>query len=450
MHRINVIKGTSVEERITDLYCLIMLCVYPLCISNYFVGGDNIKHVLFIILTFLCAGAIVIIRIWRKAYTVTQSNRIEKLAMILVVVLLVTGIGNGLDDFTKATRLVAIAAHGLGFLVVMEYGRAREEQLHLFLCSSVVVCILLLLGLAMKTWGVGYFQTKSNLSAYFLLVITLAMPMFLKQKKGKRKWFYFMMCILMTILLLLCEDKGALLILPFILFSCIMNLKCRMYTIKNILFLLLAILLLLKGFALIITYGGWQLYTEGILHDVTTSILVDVTLVTVAILYSLFLDHTWGYTAQQMKKSHPEVRIMAMRVMEFVLLLMAVGVILCNGISMDKIPFGTKCFVSVLRLIQEQINGNNGAYMQILEAGGVLGLILAILFLLWAIDTLLSCNKLYTVGRLVLIFLITMLLQSFFIPLYSSTTPAYMILLALALGENMRTQIREENDGELI
>lgn len=450
MHRINFIKGTSVEERIVDLYSLSILCIYPLCISNYFVGGDNIKYILFIIMTFLCTGVIMIRKICKKAETVTQRNRAELVVMLLVVVLLITGIGKSLDDFTNTTRMAAIAAYGLGCLIVMEYGKAREEQLHLFLCAAVVMCISLIPGAVMKVFKVGYFQAGGNLASYFLLVITIAMPFYLKERRSKRKNFYFIVCMLMLIFLLLSQDRGALFMLPFLLTLCVINLKIRLYTLKNILHLLLAALILFKGFALIIMYGGIEFYSKGVLHDVTTSVLVDLALVMTGILYCLFLDNTWKFSTQQMKRSYPEIRIMTMQVSEFAFFLIATGLILCSKLSVDKVPYGTGWFVRILKFMQRLVENGNAAYTQMLEAGGVIGLILMGWILLKAIDTLLNQSKLSTTERVFGILFFAMIIQNFFIPLQASTTPMFMIFIAWTLGSAGKNLTEEENGGELI
>lgn len=443
MQKKNFIKGTSVEERIVDLYILIIFCFYPLYISNYFLGGHNIKYLLFIIITFICSIIIVFKNIRVNSKIEKQSNKIEWLILSLVVITAVIRISNGLDTFTKTTELAAIAAYGLGYFAVAEHGRARGEHLHFFLCSAAVTCIALIPGAFMRILQIGYFQKGGNLAAYFLLVLTVAMPLYLQEKKRLRKIFYFIMCAAMVTLLLISEEKGALLMLPVLFLLCVIFLRARLYVFKGLLHLLLADLIIFKIVALIIEYSGLKIFTAGITHDVCTSVFVDIALVTAALVYSLFLDNTMGFTPRQMKQSYPNVRIITMKGLEFSLFLITISLLLCNRIVSLKVVFGTKWFVSFLQFVQNLMQKSEAAYAQILEKGGLFALILLLLILLTAIDALMNSPKHNDLNRVFRILLTAMVIQNFFYPLQEVTTPIYMIIIALTFGIGKKTE--EEN-----
>ena len=423
---------------VPEYYIAIVLFLYPLFFSeDRILLVFNQKTFIFCVLT-ICAALCCIGLYGRKTFPVkiclSWADILLAVAVIVLVIWAFVKIFHSDMSYEQEAFLWCLIA---SFFLLKVFGRREGSYLNLFLFSAIFICIdsivYILSGTDFFLGVSAMFEPPQDASSYFLLASCTASVLYCNEKRKRWGKFYLLASLIGYIALLLHKDIVSACLLGLFLLCIPIAFSPAISLVRQNLFLCFAFLFIMSSTPLL------QYIIDGISqneqYDLSYSVYIDLFLASAGVCICQY----W----EKVPKDRDPDRVLMKRFQKwyrraaaFVLFILTAVVLTGNRMEGITDRFGIKTLKVFAASMQSSISSAESFYQQLLENYGVVGCFL------WGFLSVLFLEKIIKawrnadiVRKQYLSLSVLFLVQTLFYRLQPVNTPAFVVLLALALSE---------------
>ncbi len=436
-------------ELIMEYYITIILLLYPLFLPRVQQwSSHNPKVFIYFSLT--------LISLIYCIFETGKSNgepkfffhKNEFIILFLIILLTILAL---INIFRKDIRYEVIIFDGcllISYCLIKNFGKININSLNLLLISAVPLLLestqYILTGTDFFLGVSNIFEHPEDIITYFLLVPCVASLLYCNEKRRKWRFFYFTLASWGSLLLVSQKNIPSIIMLGmFFVFIPIWELPTVTLVKRNI-FLLTSFLFGISCITLLQYFTFTDLMPHYDLKN--GSILALLTIIVLA-----FICQYW----EKVPKDRDPDRVLMKRFQKwyrravaFVLFILTAVVLTGNRMEGITDRFGIKTLKVFAASLQSSISSAESFYQQLLENYGIVGCFL------WSFLSVLFLEKIIKVWRNAdvvrkqyLSLSVLFLVQTLFYRLQPVSTPAFVVLLALALSEKKENiSIEETSD----
>lgn len=435
------ISKESGSELILKYYIIVVLLLYPIFMSRdkFFLIFSQ-KKFLYCVLTLGSALLCIWLRRQEKQKEKIHLYRFDILLIISSFLLIIRAIIKIFQNDMTFEQEAFLWCLIVSYFLLKVIGRREEGYLNMLLLATIPVGLE---SISYMVSGKGVFldisslyENKEGVVSFFLLASYTASLLYCNEKRDKWRKAYLIMAAFNYFVLFLQSDMTSIWLAGFFLLGIPIAFSSTVSLVRRNFILCFAFLFLLSNMSLL-------QYVLKKPFDLKYSVCIDLFIIFVGILICKYWDKIPKDVNPDrilLKKVHRWYRQTA----SVFIFLFAVYILL--GSRMEGLPerFGIKIWKAFGVFLRNSIHASQSVYQKFLEDYGVIG------FFLWVFLTSLIIEKILkkwaqadTLRKIYFSLSVLFLAQSFFYQIQPISTPAFVILLVLALSEKRKEKMTE-------